>query len=295
MSMMDTQGTGQATADQFTGTDTQDTGAPVGVGQNPADTQQQQSGSLANPFLAAVDETDRETVAKYIDKWDANVQRRFAEKDQALRPYRELGDPETLSQAMQIFNLLQNSPEVLYQALSEQFGQQQQGISPSSQGPLNQPGNQNLQFQGLPDELSPLAPVFDQFGQRLNQYEHRFNQLGQTLDAVSKFLVTQHQQTQQAQEDQQIEQYFGLLKTEFGEFDEEYVISKMLAGMDGAEAVQQFKALVQQQVNANSTQPNVPTVLSGGGGAPQTQRRPEELSQAETRDLVASVLTQMRG
>lgn len=240
-----------------------------------------------NPFLQAVDENDREIVAKYIDRWDANVTRRMQEAARQWEPYRNLGDVETLSKAQQLYDYFQRNPQEVYQKLHQAFGPQQQ----------NQPLQPGLPYNGQGQVNYPedLAPYFGQFDQRFQQFDQKFNQFQgtttQILEALANYVTQQHQTSQQAQEDAALQQEIDLLHREFGDFDEEYVLTKIYTGQDPAAAVQAYRNSIQQQINQNRT-PAPGPVLNGGGGAPPQGKSVTDLSQKETRSLVASVLEQ---
>ncbi len=72
------------------------------------------------------------------------------------------------------------------------------------------------------------------------------------------------------------------------------MLVKMQAGLSGDQAVQQYRTLVQQQVNqSRRPDPNVPAVLSGGGGTPSERKDVTQMSEKETRELVANVLARV--
>lgn len=246
-------------------------GVPVGSGDGVQPSQEPE-----NPFLANIPAEDKEVVAKYIKQWDANVTRRFQEIHGQYKPYKDLGDVETLSKAQQLYTYLQdqNNLKGFYERLHGTFGQQQ---------------DQQPNGQGLGDTDDPILQAMEQ---RFSHLQSELQQRDQILNAVAQHIIQQNQGQVQQQEDQQLEQYLGALKTEFGDFDEEFVLVKMSAGVNGAEAVQQWKQKVQQTVNQNSTQLPRQPVLSGAGGSPPQGRKPVDLTSAETKALVASVLEQ---
>lgn len=288
MSMMGDQGQQvnepNGTVDDNTGQGTETT-TPVGVGENGS-----QPTETTNPFLAAVDEADRAIVQKYIDKWDANVTRRMTEQARQFEPYRNLGDVEQLQRAVQLYEYFQQNPQDIYQRLHAAYGQQQQQQFQQGQQFGLQQNGQGLDASQIPEEF---APYFQQFDQRFGQFDQRFNQFQQqtasVLEALANHVLAERRTQAERQQDEELDKYLGLLKTEFGEFDEEYVLTKMQAGMSGDQAVQAWNKLVQERINAQRTPPPGPT-LNGGGGTPPTGKNVAELSRDETRQLVASVL-----
>lgn len=261
---------------------------PVGT----ESSQEGSQGELSNPFLANVDEADRPIVDKYIKQWDAGVTRRFQDIRNQYRPYEQLGDVETLQQAVQLMTIFEQNPEAVYQMLAEKFGQQPTNRS----GFQQQPGGQNLPTNGfdpnnLPEELAPFAPLFQGYEQKISAFDQRFGKLENALNQIGQYVLGQVNTSKQSEEDKQVEQYMGLLKQEFGDFDEDYVLTKMLNGMTGEDAVKAYKQAIQQQVNqSRKPDPSVPAVLSGGGSVAAETVDVAKLDKKQTVDLVADVL-----
>jgi len=237
---------------------------------------QEQSDGLASSFLTRIPEADRATVEKYVKQWDAGVTRRFQELHKQYEPYKNLGELETLQKAQEIYGILDNEPERLYHALREIFeeeagNEQQQNPDASVENPP--------EFQGALQEL-----------------QSKFDQQTQVLEAMAQYLMQQENQSKESQEDSELEDYLGLLKEEFGDFDEDYVLTKMYHGASGEEAIQAYQQFVQQIANqAGSAVNNLPTFLSssGGSGVPQTpSQKLGEIPGKDIRNLVADVLAQ---
>lgn len=247
------------------------------------DAQAQDAGAtgdgLASGFLNRIPEADREIVGKYVNQWDAGVTRRFQELHGKYKPYEELGDFETLQKAKEIYSILDEDPERLYNALGEVYGYGQQ-----------QNGAEGQQQQiGTEEEDSPFQGA-------LQELQGRFDEQTKVLEAVAQYILNQNQQTQEQSEDQQLTEYMGLLKEEFGEFDEDYVLTKMYHGMSGEDAVQSWSQLLQNQVNqANQSTANLPHILSNAGGSAVPVGETQKLGSIPSRDiqnLVADVLAQ---
>lgn len=257
--------------------------ATLGAGQQgaaPAGNQQQAS-DFANSFLSQVDPAHRAIVEPYIQRWDAGVTRRFQDLHGQLQPFTQLGaDPQTLQQAYQLYQMIDNDPGQVISLLQELVGPAAgdptgtQSVSGQQQVPS--PAEGQVVPPGLTPEIQAQLDKIPMFEQVLELLA------GNTL---------QQQQTQQAAaEDAQLENYMGLLKQEYGQFDEDYVIAKMLAGMDGEQAVQAFQQSIQGGVNARAGRPNVPPVLGGGGSVPSTAQRITGASRKDTKGLVANIL-----
>lgn len=239
-----------------------------------SDTGQGEEYSLSGDFLQNVPDEHREILEPYVKKWDAGVTRRFQELHSQYKPYEELGDPESLQQAVEIYNLLENNPEYVYNVLAQEYG--------------HAAAQQMVGEQGLEDEdESPFGNLPPEFVSRIDQQQA-------VLEALAEFVLGQNQAVQEQQEDMELDEYLNNLKTEFGDFDEDYVLIKMQNGLGGAEAVQQYRQMIQAQVNAaNQAMQAVPPVLSGGGTVPaDSQVKLGEVPSRDVRKLVESLIAQ---
>ncbi len=269
-------------------------------GTNPQD--QATLSDFSSGFLNRVDPAHRTIVEPYLRQIDGGITRRFQELHGQLQPYEALGaDPETLSSAYQLYQMIDQDPQQVLALLTELVGGQQQGAS--GQAPMQmQPGQQ--QSQGLQGMQSPFGQPgqFPQQGQLPQQQQspglppeimaqlEQLPMMQQVLEHLAQTTLDQQTQQQQAAEDAQLDQYLGLLKQEYGDFNERFVIAQMMAGMDGEEAVQSYMQEVQGQVNQRSQRPNLPTVLGGGGSVPPETQRIASASRKDVKGLVANIL-----
>lgn len=242
-------------------------------------------------FLESIeDEEIRQRVEPVIKKWDAGVTRRFQELHSQLKPYQELGDPETLTEAQQLWELLNERPEDVYKGLAEALGY---GTQSGQQGPVpQQPGQTPQQQQQTPEGLTQQQQ--QQFLQLPPEIQQQLEQQGKITEHLAQAYLEDQKAKQQAQEDQELESYLGNLKTEFGDFDEDYVLAKMLNGMDGAKAVKAYQKAVQKELAAHKSQ-NAPTILSGGGQVGQETVDVGQASSKDVKSLVAGLMAQAAG
>lgn len=223
--------------------------------------------SLGHNFLQEVPEEHRSILEPYVKKWDAGVTRRFQDLHSQLSPYEELGaDPGDLSQAYQLYQLMEEDPQRVYEALRAQFEEQEELEEAAESG----------QFQGLPPEI-----------------QQELQQQRQVLEALAEFVTNQQRTAQESQEDQELDDYLGLLQTEFGEFDEDYVVAKMYRGMSGEDAVRAWKESVQKAANGGVVPPpSLPPILSGGGVVPAEQQNLSKMPRKDVKNLVAQLMSQ---
>lgn len=230
---------------------------------------------FGNPFLNEVDPAHKAIVEPYLKKWDSNVTQKFQELHTKYDPYEQLGDVETLQQAVFISQLLENNPQELFNFLAQELGQQVGNV----QGPGQQQQQQN-EFE-VPEEFGDLPPAFVQ----------KFQQQQQALEAIAELMLGQQQSAQEQAEDAELDQLMTSLSEKYGEFDEEYVLAKMMAGLDPDKAVQAYHNAVQQALNKRGNGgPQFP-VLGGGGVTPQhNSKTVTDLDRKQTKDLVQQIL-----
>lgn len=260
-------------------------GGTAGGGGQPqqqgAPPQQQQQGGLSqefgSPFLNEVDEAHRPIVEPYLKKWDSNITQKFQELHAKYQPYEQLGDVDQLSQAVYIAQLLENDPKQVFDFLAQELGVQA--------GQAQGPGQQQQNEPEVPEEFEGLPPAFVQ----------QWQQQQQALEAIAQMLLDNQKSAQEKAQDAELDQLMTSLQEKYkdqGGFDEEYVLSKMMNGVDPDKAVKSYFDMVQNVLNQRGArQPGFP-VLGGGGVTPQTNsKNVTDLSRNETKDLVAQILS----
>lgn len=255
--------------------------APQGNGQGQAQGQAQPQGQrneFLEGILGEVDPAHRPIVEPYLGRWNAGVTRRFQELHGQLQPYQELGaDPETLATALALMEQIDNDPQGVIALLQEAIAGDGQGQPQGQQQP------QGLGNPQAPEGQPPPTAIPPELEERLGTFET-------VLEHIAQQILGQQQTEQQQAEDAELEQYLDLLKQEKGDFDEDYVLAKMYAGMDGAAAVDAYHQAIQAQVNQRARTPNVPPILGGGGAVPQEGKSVTNASRNETKSLVANIL-----
>jgi hypothetical protein len=244
---------------------------------------------LVAGLLKGVPPEQQAALEPYIKQWDAGVTRQFQQLQSQYSPYNqfiEAGvDPETIDIALQLADLYESNPQGLADLIYKNHG--------GGQGP----GAQQQAAGG--DQFENLHPDVQNF---INSQQSQLAEMRQLMGAVAQNMTQAQQQQAQQAEDEQLDQYMGLLQQQFGDFDEDYVLAKMERGMDGADAVQAYQQLLQQGVNqsrsaagggglfgANGQAAQVPPIVSGGSHSPM-KRSITEASDAETAALVQQLL-----
>ncbi len=246
---------------------------------------QQEAEPVLSDFAQGVlkditDPAERAIMAKYLPSWDAGVTRRFQQVQSTYAPIQPLLEDgltvDDLEVASKLYLMLDQDPQGVIDMLTQSLG------GAGGSGPGQQQQTPPLGSDLVDQPTVQLPPEMQQQFQQIQQFmEH------QALQAQQQELLLTAQQ-----EDEALDQYLGLLRQEKGvDFDEDFVLAKMAAGVDGAEAVDAYIKLtggVQQQA---TPAPAAPPVLSGGpasvGTAPVTAA-----SDAERKALVTQMLAQ---
>lgn len=234
-------------------------------------------------FLEGLTPEQRKLVEPAVKQWDAGVTRRFQELQTQYAPFRPLLESGVeiadVQNALQIYTLLDQNPQYLYQLLKTEL---------EGAGGEGAPG---VQGQGEPgDEEYELPP----------QVQQQIDQLQAVVEALAQqTLQSRNEQTVQ-QEDAELSEYLDLLKTEKGDFDETYVLARMARGESGADAVDAWNRVLQERLNGagqgNGAPPvpgsELPPILSGGGTVPVTSENIGTAKDKDVQSLVANILQQ---
>jgi hypothetical protein len=211
--------------------------------------------SLANPFLAKIPEADRAIVGKYIKDWDAGVTRRF----------------QDIHSQYALMQMVNEDPQRVYDLLGQSLEQMQGGAQEFQQ--------QEQQQYGLDGELPPV-------------FAEKFAKMEQTLEALAQHFMSSEETRQAEQEDRELDDYLGMLKQKYGEFDEDWVLAKMLNGQDGEEALKQYNDWLQGQITSRMSSKRPVPVLGGGGSVPPNGVDATKMTGSQVRALVAGMLEQ---
>lgn len=218
-------------------------------------------------FLKNVADADKPTVQRYLTQVQANVTRQFQNIHKQYEPYKSLGAAQEIAEQQQFLTYLR-SPQgqfEAYQALQQHFApMQQQATDP---------------YTELPQQ-AVLPP----------QVQVQIQQQQALLDNLLQRQQFEQQQQQERQEDAQVEQTFANLHTEFGAFDDNYVTTLMMQGMDGAAAVRQFQGMIQERINQANKAAAAPPILSGGQAAHTPTPKLGDIPNKDVQSFVANLL-----
>lgn len=227
-------------------------------------------------ILANIPEELHSKVIPTLQQWDAGVSRQFQkihDQYEPLKRFKEY-DPDEVNEAVKVYQALTNDPASTWEAIGRVYGLSPQQVSQATSS------DDEDDF-----DLDDLPPGLKQRLAKLDVHD-------QVLEAVTQELLDRQASEQEAQEDQELEEYIEELHDEYGDFDEEYVVGLLAAGVDGEEAVGRFQQLAAQYAPpVQQERTPTPRVMSSGGGVPSDQDVDlYKLSSQNTRNLVAEIL-----
>lgn len=230
-----------------------------------------------NDVLSVIPEQFHNTITPHFQKWDQAAQAKIEAANNSLKefeaykPFVEHGiNAQEVEQGLRLMYEINNNPENVYNALQNayKFGQS----SPVANA------------EGAEEEGEEELGIDPEIAEKLSQHDG-------LLQAVSQIVLNEQQAKQNAAADAALDKEIEALKAAHGEFDEDYVLTKMLNGTPAEDAVKAYQSLV-QSLTPKPFAPNVLGSSNGGNGVPSNAIDPTKLSGKETRDLVAQMLAQ---
>lgn len=231
-------------------------------------------------ILSEIPAEYHEVVAPKLKEWDSGVTRRFQEIHSQYEPLKTFEplleqdiDADNLSRAIGLYQALNTDPRQVYEALGEAYGFVNEQESTDDEDDYSE-------FR-LPPEVQ----------QQLNQQQLM-------LEQMAEYIQSQQTTMQSQEESAALDEYLEQLASQYGEFDEDYVLTKMAAGIDGEVAVRTYfeKFPVGNPSGNNGPQKQPPKVIgssgAGSGGVPSPRPQVTNLNSQETKDLVVAMLQQ---
>jgi hypothetical protein len=223
-------------------------------------------------ILSVLPEEYQQAITPKLKEWDAGVTRRFQEIHSQYKPLKDFEpvvaqglDPDSFSQAIGLYQALNKNPQEVYDALGEAYG-----------------------FSGQESE-----PDYDVEEYRLpKSVQEQLAKQERALEYMAEQMQAQQQSAQEQQQTSELDAYLVGLHSSYGEFDEDYVLTKMANGEDGEVAVRKFQEITGHHV----PKPSAPTpkILGssgvGSGGIPTDSPEVTKLSDKDTRSLVEQAL-----
>lgn len=233
-------------------------------------------------FVENAPEEERPYAAKYVREWDQGYQKKQQEWEQQLQPFRDLGDPEQVRQAVAVANMLQQNPRTVVERLYEA------GLL--SQDDFSFLQAQQQQDQGGNEDIPPhLMKRFEQM------LESKLAPLQQGYGTLAQMQQQKLEEEQQRQQEAALQKDLENLKSKHGDFDETYVLALMAqTGMNGEDAVKQYQQMLDSAIKQRQA-PRAPSIMSGSGNPPNFQKDLTKADDATVRNMLADALRQQSG
>lgn len=228
-----------------------------------------------NEFWEALPEQYREEVqpnlTPVLEKWDQNVQKRFEQYKPYERYVNDGLDPQVIDYGVNLLNKLDSTDGAM-----EVFGQIGQYLE--SQGLLSADDDEDedegeFDYESLPPQL-----------------RRELDELRGAYGTLAEHNLMQQQQKIEAQEDAALDAELNRLKDKYGEYDDEWVLAKMVNGYSAEDAVTSYHEWLDKTlISRNKTPAYRP--MGGGGdfpsGGPINTRK---MNDGQTKDYVAQLL-----
>lgn len=224
-------------------------------------------------ILSVVPQELHDQLTPKLQAWDQGVQQKISQLHSEYEPYKEIISdygPDDIKSAVGLALALQNDPQTFFQQLIDNA--ESLGIDMSEY--LGQGAGTDPDFQQ------------GQQGDNEDIYGERFSRMEEAIGTLAEALLQQQQGWSERDEDAALDQALNGLHQQFGDFDEDYVLTKIAAGVEPNEAVESFFKLT----GKNPKSENVPPVLGAGGSLPTNRQDLTKMSPSDTEKLVASML-----
>lgn len=241
--------------------------------------------------LEALPSSLHSVVTPHLQKWDQSVQKRFETVQSQYNPYKQFVEQgigaQDIEASLALRQIIDSDPRAFYDKMTEYYGADW-GIN-SGQGQTN--GNADYSLDGEEDEE---GQEFDLESNPL------FKQVKEQQDIIAGFLASKVEQETQAAAQAEINQELAAVGAKYGvdgkiaPEDEKFVISIALQNnVNLAQAADMFFGRV-GQAQQQQKMGNYPHIVPTTGGVPAQNFNPADLSQKQTRDLIAGMLAQAK-
>lgn len=229
---------------------------------------QESSGNPAwSEILSAVPEDYHQALTPVLQNWDKGVNEKFSKIHEEYAPFKGV-DAEQFEFAMGLADRVENDPLEIYNALHSYL---------SEQGLLESLGQED--DGDTADDSNP--------------YDAKISQLEQGFQTMAEAYLYQEQMKAEAEEDAALEAELDEMRDKYGDFDEDYVLSKMVNGMDTEDAVRAYVEFVDKL--ATGSQRPAPRIVSSAGNFPgQGTVDPKKLNADQRQDFIADYLRALK-
>lgn len=223
-------------------------------------------------YLEQIPEDYRDQVQEVFQDWDKNVTQRFQAISEEVSPYRELidnYDPRVLTAGVNLLSQIADDPQRVYDQLAESYNL----------------GNSKESDSDKKEETSVADTE--------NGWEAQLSAQQQMIDELRMQIESQSQERSNDKELEEFQAYMENLRETKGDYDSDYVLSKIAAGTSPEDAVDAYHELVTELRGSQEMQEEKPPVVLGGSsGVESSDINFAEISDKETKDIVTQLLKQ---
>lgn len=232
-----------------------------------------------NELLEFIPEDKYNDATQVLRKYDSNFNQKLGEVQSKYQDYEPFAEAEIkgdeIEFALGLLNAINEQPQEVLAALNQYIASEDgdEEVEPQGGGSSNS-GNDD---QGLPE------------GFDLTQHPE-FQRYSGMVEQMAELLANDRQEALDAEEEEELEAELEELREQHGDFDEDYIVSKLFAGKTGEEAIQEYNEFLEKH-NAKPNRP-APRVLGAGSSIPSNRPDVTKLDDKGTRSLVAQALQQ---
>lgn len=219
-------------------------------------------------------------VTPELKSWDEKFQQQLQQVHSQYDPYKpfieQQVDPEALQQAYDVYRLMNENPQFLYEQMGQYYGFSGQGQQEAGNNPQGE---------------NPEESTFDWNDPEVDITQHpKFQELFENQQVLAQFLVQQQEQEKLAQAEQQVEEELATVKEKYPQLDELLIFQTATGGRMSLTQAAELLNHQYESMLAQSRQP-APRVFSANGGLPAQQvPDPAKLDSKATKSLVADIL-----
>lgn len=222
---------------------------------------------FATGILSGIPESDRATVGKYLKDWDGNVTKKFQSIHDEYKPYKELGDPEALKEAMYYRSMLQDDPANFVQMLQEA-----------------------LKETGMSDDPVQQVEPTSGDGGIAPEIEARFARMEKMMEgAFGQFQQFSSSYAEQQQE-AQLDKLLSDMHSKHGQFDDDWVLLQIERGAKPEEAIGAWQENIIKKYGSSTHRPAPVLPPTNGAVHQQNQVDPSKLSKDDRKRFGAEIL-----
>lgn len=237
--------------------------------------------SLASPFLSKIPPQDRPIVGRYIKDWDAGVTKKFQDYAGRIKPYEALGPVEELQQQVNFVKAFRSDPELVFrlmwEGMNEQYGENFE--------------TELARILQIEEAMSQFEENNEYNGEEVPDPDEVFQQnVVQELEELRAWRDNFTQAQQDAQEQSQLDTVLQQMHTQYGQFDEDFVLLQLSQHGDTNRAIQAWNEMLGQYSSHNGSSRPAPKIMGGQGGVPSGQVDTKHLRDKDRRQMVANML-----